>query len=130
MSGHKGAGKGKSIDARCRDLDDAFADGLQVMLVSAHEALLARLVMTGKATKEEQRMFGLKAWGSSWARKRQQKSAEEMQKQAECMLEDSRLPELEDRLFSYLYSNAAGLKLMSLLDNMSRLLNEVNSKAA
>lgn len=99
--------------------------GLQVMLVSAHEALLARLVLLGKASEEEQRMFSIKAWGSSWARKKQKKSDEEMRRQAEAMLEESRLPQLEDRLFSYLYTNAGGLKLLSLLDNMSRLLNEV-----
>ena len=95
------------------------------MLVSAQEALLARLVLLGKASEDDRRRFGIKAWGSSWARKRQTKSEAEMREQAACMLEDSRLPELEERLFSYLYSNAGGLKLLSLLDNMCRLLNEV-----
>ena len=98
---------------------------LQVMLVSAQEALLARLVLLGKAGEEDRRKFCTKAWGSSWLRRKQVKSEAEMREQAVQMLEDSRLPELEDRLFSFLYKNAGGLKLVSLLDNMSRLLNEV-----
>lgn len=99
---------------------------LQVMLVSAQEALLARLVLLNKASEEDKRKFCMKAWGSSWGRRKQTKSEAEMQEQAAQMLEDSRLPELEDRLFSFLYKNAGGLKLVSLLDNMSRLLNEVS----
>lgn len=98
----------------------------QVMLVSAQEALLARLVLLDKASEEDKRKFCVKAWGSSWARRKQSKSEAEMREQAQQMLEDSRLPELEDRLFSYLYKNAGGVKLTSLLDNMTRLLNEVS----
>ena len=98
---------------------------MQVMLVSAQEALLARLVLLDRATEEDRRKFCVKAWGSSWARRKQVKSEAEMQEQAAQMLEDSRLPEMENRLFSFLYKNAGGLKLVSLLDNMGRLLNEV-----
>ena len=98
---------------------------MQVLLVSAQDALLARLILHGKATQAERNQFGLKAWGASWARSKRPKSEAEYVEQAQNMLEDSRLPELEDRLFSYLYNNAGGLRLVAMLDNISRLVNEV-----
>lgn len=98
---------------------------MQVLLVSAQEALLARLVLLDKATQAEQNQFGLKVWGSNYTRSRRPKSKAEFKEEAAIMLEESRFPELENRLFSYLYNNAGGLRLVAMLDNISRLLNEV-----
>ncbi len=40
-------------------------------------------------------------------------------------VQDSRLPELEENLLSYLYTNAGALKLVSQVDTITQLLLEV-----
>jgi hypothetical protein len=57
------------------------------MLVSAHEALLARLVLKGKASEEDRKKFAHKVWGSSFARGKRSKSEAEYMEQAATMLE-------------------------------------------
>jgi hypothetical protein len=41
------------------------------------------------------------------------------------MLQGSGVPELEERVLGFLFEAAAGLKLMAILDDMGRLMNEV-----
>jgi hypothetical protein len=59
----------------------------QVMLVSAQEALLARLVLQDKASDEDRAKFAHKVWGKSFVRSRRSKSEKEYMEQAAVMLQ-------------------------------------------
>ena len=94
---------------------------LQVLLLSAQQALLSRLVLQGKADKDTHMRFGRLAFGS-----RARKFSEREHKQAaEEMLTDSGLAELEGRVLGFLYAHSGSLKLLALLDDIVRMLSQV-----
>ncbi len=95
---------------------------LQVLLLSAQQALLSRLVLQGKADKGISLRFGRLAFGSR-ARKF---SAREHKQAAEEMLTDSGLAELEERVLAFLYAHSGSLKLLALLDDIVRMLTQVS----
>ena len=94
----------------------------QVLLVSAQEALLSRLVLLDKASAEDRRRFARRVWGKSLGRR----SDAEYKAQAQAMFEESGLLELETTVLSYLHNHAGGVKLVALLDDIIRLLHEVH----
>ena len=98
----------------------------QVLLVSARDALLARLVQRNKASPRDLERFRTLAFG----RKSKARSTEEMQAAATAMFEDSGLAGLEDKIFTYLYSQSAPLKLLATIDDSARLLHQVLAAAA
>jgi hypothetical protein len=53
------------------------------------------------------------------------RSADFVKAAAEDMLQGSGVPELEERVLGFLFEAAAGLKLVAILDDMGRLMNEV-----
>ncbi len=94
---------------------------LQVVLLSAQQALLSRLVLQGKADRDINMRFGRLAFGS-----RARKFSEHEHKQAaEEMLTDSGLAELEERVLAFLYAHSGSLKLLALLDDVVRMLSQV-----
>lgn len=95
---------------------------LQVMLVSAQEALLSRLILCSKASAADKMRFARKAWGRFDTQKH---TGREYMDRAREMLEASHLPALESRMLSYLYNDAGSLKLTATLDDVQRLLVEV-----
>lgn len=95
---------------------------MQVLLLSAQDAMLSRLILRKKAGSEERLRFGKLAFGS---RKAQSTPDEEYVAAAKEMLADSGLEELEQRVLGFLYSHSGNLKLLSVLDDASRLLHQV-----
>lgn len=96
---------------------------VQVLLVSARDALLARLVLTNKATQRELEKFRTLAFG----RRSVPRSQGQMLAAAEEMFADSGLAGLENSIFAFLYSHSAPLKLMSVVDGAARLLHQVGA---
>lgn len=94
--------------------------------MSARDGLLSRLVLGGRATKQDLAKFRALAFG----RKSAPRSDEEMRVKAEEMLEDSGLLALEQRIFAFLYGHSAPLKLLSLVDDCQRLLHQVGVASA
>lgn len=99
-----------------------------MLLISAREALLARLILLGKATPSDRAMFARKAFGRFADTSKI--SAAAFKESAAKMLAASHLPELEASVLGYLYNHSGGLKLASLLDNIISLLNEVGPFAS
>ena len=92
----------------------------QVLLVSAQQALLSRLVLQGKADKDISSRFGRLAFGS----RAKNFSQQEHQSAAEDMLSDSGLAELEETVLAFLYNHSGSLKLLALLDDIVRMLQQ------
>lgn len=93
----------------------------QVLLLSAQQALLSRLVLEAKADQDSLSRFGRLAFGSR-AHKYSQidylEAAEEMQI-------DSGLAALEETVLGFLYAHSGNLKLLALLDDLTRMLQQV-----
>ncbi|CAL8468472.1 g8012 [Coccomyxa elongata] len=98
----------------------------QVLLLSAQDAMLSRLILRNKAGTEERLRFGKLAFGS---RRAQSTPDEEYIAAANDMLAESGLEQLESKVLSFLYSHSGGLKLLSVLDDTSRLLHQVRNVA-
>ena len=94
---------------------------VQVLLVSAQQALLSRLVLQGKADKDVVMRFGRLAFGS----RAKKFTSQEHRAAAEEMLTDSGLADLEETVLAFLYAHSGSLKLLSLLDDIVRMLQQV-----
>lgn len=99
----------------------------QVLLLSARNALLSRLVLAGRADAQNAARFSRIAFGSCGGRGGggAGRSPEATKAAAAELLESSGLPELEQRVLGFLVEAAAGVKLMATLDDVGRLLTEV-----
>lgn len=95
----------------------------RVLLVSAEDALLARLVQSGRASDAAVNDFAKKALGKFAA----QRTREVCLPYAPSMLESSRLPLLEDEILSYIYQQRGNLLLESLLGDIERQLNSLSN---
>jgi len=127
----------------------------QVLLVSARDAYLARLVLSKQPVPPRLLAnFREIAFGRSRSRVRvfmkqvpfvsrasglispwlltesasMQVSEKAMLEAAEAMLQDSGMLELEQRVLQFLVSNAAAIKLESILDDAQRLLHTVSTE--
>ena len=123
----------------------------QVLMVSARDAYLARLVLSKQPVPPKLlAIFREVAFGRSRSRVRFAHSTFEsttvwaclsrrsqvmprcrclekaMLEAAEVMLQDSGMLELEQRVLHFLVSNAAAIKLESILDDAQRLLHTVS----
>ena len=94
---------------------------LQVLLVSAQHALLSRLVLQGNGDKDIALRFGRLAFGS----RARSFPPHEYRAAAEEMLADSGLAELEQTVLAFLYAHSGSLKLLALLDDIVRMLQQV-----
>lgn len=92
-----------------------------MFLVSAQDALLSRLILNDKATPKQRERFAKKAFGRSWTKA----TNAEFIENAQDMLDESHVLELEECLLGYLYNHAGTLKLVSLLDGIVKLLTQV-----
>lgn len=102
---------------------------LQVLLLSARNALLSRLVLAGRADPANTQRFSRIAFGSFNPRSSNGgRSTELLHAAAEDMLQGSGVPELEERVLGFLFEAAAGVKLMAVLDDAGRLLTEVGGE--
>jgi len=102
-------------------------DPSQVMLISAKTALYSRLVMTGKATDEQQRVFAQMAFGQYGCRSA---TPAKCAAAAPALFEASGFAQVEERLLSFLYSHAGRLQLMGTMDDMGRHLTQVMNTVA
>ncbi|KAL4419401.1 hypothetical protein ABPG77_003375 [Micractinium sp. CCAP 211/92] len=96
----------------------------QVFAISAKEALLSRLVLGGRAEREELDLFRRAAFGRRWERVNDPQLFRET---AEEMLAGCGLPELEAGVMAFLGGRAAVLHLVALLDDHERLLAQVHN---
>jgi hypothetical protein len=105
----------------------------QVLIASARDALLSRLILSGRASPDATTRFARAAFGPVGARgvlgQGVGPRGEALRAAARDMLAGSGVPELEGRVLGFLYDNAAGLKLMATLDDAGRLLAEVRGRA-
>jgi hypothetical protein len=118
---------------------------LQVLLLSARDALLSRLVLARRCDAANAQRFCRVAFGAFAGGGRGRgsssstqaaahasgvpgaggRTAAELAAAAEGLLAASGVPELEERVLGYLCEAAAGLKLLATLDDTGRLLAEV-----
>ena len=99
---------------------------MQILLVSAEDALLSRLVLSGKDTQKQRERFARKQFGRAAKAKH---SSAEYEEGAKSLLEESHLLDLEKSLLGYLYDHAGSLKIVSLLDGIAKLLTRVCNPA-
>ena len=92
-----------------------------MLLLSAQQALLSRLVLEAKADQDSLSRFGRLAFGSrahKYSHSDYLEAAEEMQI-------DSGLAALEETVLGFLYAHSGNLKLLALLDDLTRMLQQV-----
>lgn len=96
----------------------------QVVLLSARNALLARLTLAPTPPSEDAaRRFTAVAFGTSACRRGAPKaSAADTAAAATAMLEDSGILDLESKVLGFLFSHAGAVKLMAGLDDVVQLL--------
>lgn len=100
---------------------DAGWWNVQVLLVSAQEAHLARLVLSKTADAEQQRRFHRLAFGLRPTKK----TAEEVVDAAREFLEVSGIQQLEERVLSFLFSHSGILQMLATVDDTTRMLQQV-----
>eukprot|EP00884_Botryococcus_braunii_P002284 jgi/Botrbrau1/12056/Bobra.0295s0011.1 len=94
----------------------------QVLLVSAHDALLAKLIMWKRESPEELERFIKLEFG----RRASKKPHEQLILDAAFeRLEASGLPLLEEKVIRFLCTNSRVLKLVAVVDDFSRALSQV-----
>jgi hypothetical protein len=112
---------------------------LQVLLLSARDALLSRLVLSGRTDPANTQRFCRVAFGAYNPKPRGRnppqnpnalpgangRTLEELKAAAAGLLDGSGVPALEERVLGFLCEAAAGVKLMATLDDTGRLLAEV-----
>lgn len=88
----------------------------QVLLVSAAEGLLARIVESGQAEEKVIHDFAKRAFGVF----HENATIEECRLFAPRMLDKSKLVVLEENIISFIYANRGRLSLQSLVDDLER----------
>jgi hypothetical protein len=110
-----------------------------VLLLSARDALLSRLVLSGHIDPANTQRFCRIAFGAYNPKPRGRnppqnpnalpgangRTLDELKAAAAGLLDGSGVPELEERVLGFLCEAAAGVKLMATLDDTGRLLAEV-----
>lgn len=96
----------------------------RVLLLSAEQALLARLVRSRQASIGALRDFARLWFG---LRGQNRGTLEDCAPHAPALLEASLLPEVEDRVVSFLYEHRGRLCLQSLLDDLERHLSHLHN---
>jgi len=99
--------------------------GEQVLLVSARQALLARLVLLGRADQGIVKDFAAVAFGSM----ADDKSLEDCLAPAPRLLEKSCLPKVEEAVLRRIAEDRASLFLQDLVDRLSENLNRFTNHA-
>ncbi|GFR43890.1 hypothetical protein Agub_g5019, partial [Astrephomene gubernaculifera] len=111
----------------------------QVLLLSGRNALLARLVLGGRAAPEAAKRFQRLAFGAFGALGfggggggrggSAGPSQEQLRAAAGCLLEGSGVCELEGRVLAFLAAHAASVKALATADDTARLLVQVRNVA-
>ncbi|KAL4860024.1 tRNA(adenine(34)) deaminase [Chlorella vulgaris] len=97
---------------------------LNIFLVSARDALFARLVLCAEPNPADEVMFRKIAFGKRW------KGVTDpaiIRQTAEMMLAESGLPELEAGVMGFLGTRAAVLHQVAILDDIERLLAQMHN---
>eukprot|EP00798_Chlamydomonas_sp_ICE-L_P018264 gene18264-24718_t len=125
----------------------------QVILISARNALLSRLVLSEQASEESMRRFLTLAFGyaatatlspaattptpaagaRAAGRRAQMAPAPIPPEQVVCaayaMLDNSGIEDLEQQVLAFLYAHGGNIKLMALVDDAARLLHGISNVA-
>lgn len=88
--------------------------------LSANQALLSRLIMTGHATKEAKQDFGKIAFGFSASKKDEVEYGEA----AKEILSSSKIIEIENNIINYIFENRSRIFIEGLQDRLKQLLKE------
>eukprot|EP00803_Ostreobium_quekettii_P009678 evm.model.scf_2193.3 EVM.evm.TU.scf_2193.3 scf_2193:15173-25153(+) len=99
----------------------------QILLVSANNALLSRLVLDDMADPAMRTKFGHLAFGPQYEIKIDRA---EWHTSAQRMLESSGIQQVEEQVLGFLHSHSGLVKLLSLLDDAAKLLQDVGNVAA
>jgi len=104
----------------------------QVLLVSAQEALLSRLMLRQNPlpSLEAQKRFRAKAFGTSRAAQKKVYTLSDLNAAAEEMLAESGMWEVEEQVLQTFYQQAGPLKLMAIVDDTHRMLSQMSNTAA
>lgn len=92
---------------------------LQILLVSANNALLSRLVLDDMADQGMRTKFGRLAFGMEYE---MVIDRVEWHTRAQRMLENSGIQQLEEQVFGFLHKHSGPIKMLSLLDDVVKLL--------
>jgi len=95
-----------------------------VLLLSARDALLARLMLSGKADAATQQRFLRLAFGM-FSSGRRAPGPQQVTAAAQELLAESGVPQLEERVLGFLFSHAAVVKLLATVDDLQRLIGQV-----
>jgi GTPase SAR1 family protein len=114
------------VDTLRRQIEGIEITTDQVFLISAENALLARLIESGHASKEQLRDFNERAFGDEWDED-DPPSLEESQARAPRRLKKSGLPQLERRIITFLYEQRTSILFGSVVDELDRILKQVDN---
>ncbi|GLI58627.1 hypothetical protein VaNZ11_000362 [Volvox africanus] len=108
----------------------------QVLLLSSRNALMSRLVLSGRASPDVVKRFQRLAFGAfgvsglgAGQRTAAGQAAKQLNDAASCLLDGSGILELESRVLSFLAAHAASVKLLATADDLTRLLAQVRNVA-
>lgn len=89
----------------------------RVLLVSAEQGLLARVVESGQADDGVRRDFAKRVFGELRGK---DKTIEECQPAARKLLDESKLADIEEKVIDFIYTNRGRLFLQSVVDDLER----------
>lgn len=101
----------------------------QVLLLSARDTLLARLMLSGKADAATQQRFLRLAFGM-FSSGRRAPGPQQVTAAAQELLAESGVLQLEERVLGFLFSHAAVVKLLATVDDLQRLIGQVGGSGA
>ncbi len=119
--------KEKAIDFVYNTIKDKMPDALRqnIFTISAKQALLSRLILTGNDTPAVKSDFAKIAFGIATAGK---KTDTEYKEAARDILTHSNIEEIELSIINHIFENRSKIFFESLQDNLKRLLQEFKNK--
>ncbi len=96
----------------------------QIFTTSSSDALLARLILSDKASEDAKTDFKKNAFGRRYKRV----TDEDLKEEAVFMLEDSAFPIIEDKIISFIYENRMKILFNALLTDLQRQISEFKNK--
>lgn len=106
-----------------RQLPGISISSERILLISAEQALLARVLETDAPSPKAQEDFAQKVFGLA----HEEKSLEDCRQRTQWLLTRSGVPELEDRVLSFIFDHRSTLLLQGILDDLERFLSVLDN---
>lgn len=90
-----------------------------ILTLSAGNALLARLILSGEATTDAVTDFAKQVFGYTG----KGKTLEECKEEADDFLADSNLPNIENEIINHIYKNRGGILIDTLISDLEKIVN-------